>query len=159
MYRNTTHFESACICGRSWCSWQSFRCLRWKVQWQIVLIWQEPQWGFECKRKAKLEAGPPPPHIRIWCLRYCYCRKYTSDILSTHTQVKCVFEQKCRNVDIASNCFCETLSHLPICASQESLIKSSLPYDNFSVEAKYKGSRLWNAIWNHFYTGKPIITT
>jgi hypothetical protein len=41
-------------------------------------------------------------------------------------QVKCVFKQKCQNVDISSDFFCDdTLSHLPICTTKESLIKAS----------------------------------
>jgi hypothetical protein len=71
-------------------------------------------------------------------------RKY-SNIQNIHTQVKCVFEQKCRNVDIATDLFRDTLSHLPIRTSQEYLIKASLSYDSFSGETRYKGSTLWNA--------------
>jgi hypothetical protein len=75
-------------------------------------------------------------------------RKYTK-IDNIHTQeVKCVFEQKCRNVDIANDCFRDTLSHLPIRTSQECLIKAALLYDSLSGETRYKGSTLWNAFKN-----------
>jgi hypothetical protein len=43
-------------------------------------------------------------------------RKY-SDILNIQMQVKCVFKQKCQNVDISSDFLCDTLSHLPIHAA------------------------------------------
>jgi hypothetical protein len=74
-------------------------------------------------------------------------RKY-SKIDNIHRQVKCVFEQKCQNVNIASDLFRDTLSHLPISTSQEYLIKASLLYDCFSGETRYKGSTLWNAFKN-----------
>jgi hypothetical protein len=63
-----------------------------------------------------------------------------SNILNIHKQVKCVlFKQKCNFFDIASNFFCDTLSHLPIHASQKWLIKPSSLYDEFSAKLSTRG--------------------
>jgi hypothetical protein len=101
--------------------------------------------GFNVKEKVYLKQVR---NLLIFESGACVtARKYINNP-HVHTQVKCVFEQKCQKVNITSNFLRDTLSHLPTHASQEPLIRSSLFYDNFSVKTKYKGSTLWYAFKN-----------
>ena len=74
----------------------------------------------------------------------CVTAHKYSDLGNIHTQVKCVFEQECRNVDIACDFYCDTLSHLSIHPGNESLLKLSLTHVTLTSDSKYKGSTLWN---------------
>jgi hypothetical protein len=68
-------------------------------------------------------------------------RKYSALPKIYEQQMKRVFEQKCRAIDITKDEYLEFLPHIPITSSNEPLVKTSLLYDSFTEETKYEGGK------------------
>ncbi len=66
-------------------------------------------------------------------------RKYVA-LPKIYQQMKSVFEEKCREVDITKEEFLKFLPHIPTRSSNKHLMKISLPHNNsFTVKQSTKG--------------------
>lgn len=79
---------------------------------------------------------------------YCITNRRYAKIPDIHAQVKDVFDQKCKVVDMADDRFKDVLPHLMYREANLQLMKASLPLANATGSATVKGSTLWNAFKN-----------
>ena len=77
---------------------------------------------------------------------FCITARKYSAVPQIYEQMKSVFEQKCREIDINKDEYLQFLPHLLTRSINEPLIKTSLLYDSLTGATKYKGKTLRNSL-------------